>query len=91
MDGKPSSKLIRCQIGRIETVKTDVTKQVRFGWADTESLPITRCICGKEFTEWPETIPYQESDGMEQDTWECPNCARQLIWSQRVTVYEVTP
>jgi DNA-directed RNA polymerase subunit RPC12/RpoP len=62
----------------------NVTDKVDFDWADGESLPITKCVCGAEFKTWDFHISiYQE------DATKCPKCSRKLFWKPFVQVWEV--
>lgn len=62
----------------------DVTKEVDFGNSDDEALPITKCVCGKEFTTWDFHISIYESDPTP-----CPECGRKFYFSNSIHVYEV--
>lgn len=62
----------------------DVTEEVEFGWNDDEYLPIIKCVCGEKFDLYDEMVSVYYSD-----PWTCPNCGTQLIWEQKITVYEV--
>jgi len=62
----------------------DVTDQVYFGQSDDESLPLTKCVCGKEHEPW-DVILHIERD----DISPCDNCGRKLYWRGTIKVYEV--
>jgi predicted RNA-binding Zn-ribbon protein involved in translation (DUF1610 family) len=63
---------------------TDVTDKVAFTDPDGETLPLTKCVCGKLFEAWQFLVSY-EADTSD----ECPDCGRVLIFRQTITVYEV--
>ena len=49
----------------------DVTKQVDFGNPDDEFLPLTKCICRKEYEMWENSISiYRDSAD------KCDSCGR---------------
>ncbi len=63
---------------------TDVTDQVDFQNPDDESMPLTRCVCGKRFAPWDQIISiYGDSP------WECPECGVKLVFRNAVRVYRV--
>jgi len=62
----------------------DVTGQVEYGNIDYECLPITHCICGKQFNEWEFIISVYRGDA-----YECDNCHRKLYFKNSITVFEV--
>ncbi|MEE9356490.1 MAG: hypothetical protein V3U75_12945 [Methylococcaceae bacterium] len=64
--------------------KTDITTSVSFGNNDDEHLPITKCICGKEFGLWDLSISIYEDEPTP-----CPGCGRKLIFANEIKVYEV--
>jgi predicted SprT family Zn-dependent metalloprotease len=62
----------------------DVTDLVSFGNNDDEVLPLTKCVCGKEFESWRKIISiYREHAG------ECSNCHRKLYFKNRIRIYEI--
>ena len=62
----------------------DVTSQMDFDNPDDELLPITRCICGKEYGYWEFSISvYQENP------YECDECSRKFYFRNSITIYEV--
>lgn len=64
----------------------NVTDRVKFGLNDEESLPLTKCVCGKEFESWDFVI------GMDEDTQYCsvcPSCGAKLFFRTVATVYQV--
>ena len=64
----------------------DVTEYVEFGSVDDESLPLTKCVCGKKFDSWHHILGI-ESD--EEYAKECPECGRKLFFRNSVHVYEL--
>lgn len=62
----------------------NVTDQISFGESDGESLFITKCICGKEFSTWEFCINIYDDNPNS-----CPKCGRKFFWRQLVTVFEV--
>lgn len=60
----------------------DVTDQTRFGLSDDEFLPITRCVCGKQFDYWDFMIDMSAPTP-------CPSCGRELIFEVKIVVYVV--
>lgn len=65
-------------------MKMDVTDQVDFGNSDDESLPLTKCVCGKKFEYWEFVLSiYEDSPN------KCPNCGRKLFFRNSIRVYEV--
>jgi len=67
-------------------MKTDVTSQVDFSndCIDGEQLPLTKCVCGRGFPLWDFTISIYPDTASE-----CPSCKRKLIFSTKITVYEI--
>jgi hypothetical protein len=65
--------------------KIDVTDQVTFGLNDGESLPLTKCVCGKTFNMWDNIIHCD--DGWSHD--ESCLCGRKLVFSIQIHVYEI--
>lgn len=69
----------------MNSIKTrDVTEFVDFNSPDDECLPVTRCLCGKEFPIWDFVISiYPDmADG-------CSNCGKKLYFRNSVRVFEV--
>lgn len=63
----------------------DITMQVSFGDNDGETLPLYRCVCGKEFKPWNAILGiYREYP------FKC-DCGRELFFKNEITVYEVIP
>ena len=62
----------------------DITSQVRFEDPDGETLPVTRCACGREFTPWNFMIGIYASD-----PYACPACGRRMVFRNSITVYEL--
>lgn len=62
----------------------DVTKLVNFGNSDDESLPITKCVCGKEFNEWEFDISIYDDSPCE-----CPECGAKLYFRNKIIVYQI--
>lgn len=62
----------------------DVTNKVDFQNNDDDSLPLTKCVCGKEFHVWDFIISIYGDMARE-----CPNCRRKLYFKNSITVYEV--
>jgi len=65
--------------------KTDVTDQVSFAEVDDELLPLTKCVCGRTFPRWDFVISIYPNDATE-----CPACKRKFVFSNKITVYEIT-
>ena len=63
----------------------DVTTQVEVGEVDAEALPMTKCICGKEFVLWggPILSIYKDTPT------ECPDCGRKFYFAHQITIWEV--
>ena len=62
----------------------DVTELVDFGNPDDECLPITKCICGQDYSMWSETLSIYK-----EDPWQCSQCGRKYYFGNRVKVYMV--
>lgn len=62
----------------------DVTRQVEFGNIDSESLPLTKCVCGKWFASWGRIISIYPDLAKP-----CSECGRRLFFSVDVKVFEV--
>lgn len=61
----------------------DITDKVDFGRNDDEHLPITKCVCGKEFGHWEFVI------SMGSDCFSpCPNCGRKMYFTLDIKIYE---
>jgi len=60
----------------------DVTDQVEFGLADGDSLPLTKCVCGKEYDNWDFIIHTYSDHNCTCD------CGRKLYFKINITVYE---
>lgn len=65
----------------------DITDKVKFENPDDESLPLTRCVCGKEFQPWGFILGVEKEEGWMH---QCPNCKRFLFWELHVKVFEYT-
>ena len=63
----------------------DVTDQVEFGWNDDEFLPITRCICGKQYKLWELSLSIYK-----HITKTMPCCGAKLYFSLSTKVHKVT-
>lgn len=64
----------------------DVTDLVDFGNSDDECLPLTKCVCGQEFSYWNFTLSIYRDMVIKP----CPNCGRKLYWrSMGIRVFEV--
>lgn len=62
----------------------DVTRLVDLGDIDSESAPLYKCVCGKQFDAWDAIL------GVYKDNpWQCPHCSRKLIFSMSVQVLEI--
>ena len=62
----------------------DVTDKVTFDNNDSECLPLTMCVCGKEWESWNFVL------GADKDRpTECSVCKRQLFFGITIKVYEV--
>jgi len=61
----------------------DITSQCTFGDSDGESLPLTRCACGKDFPMWDKII------GTYRDLSTKCDCGRKLYFKNDVHIYEV--
>ena len=79
---KPSSS----RGGRLKVMiqLVDITKDVVFGIADEEFLPIERCKCGQEFGYWDFFI-----DDDKKNPTHCPACGRALVFCCGNRVCEV--
>lgn len=64
----------------------DVTKFVEFDNNDDESLPVTKCVCGKRFRLWEWSISIYDDDPTE-----CPHCGAKLYFRNNICVYQVLP
>jgi len=62
----------------------DITNKVSFGSNDDECLPLTKCVCGREFGLWNFIL------GIERDyPHQCPNCKRKMYFTINIKVYEI--
>lgn len=61
----------------------DITSEVSFERNDDESLPLTKCACGAEFTPWDFTL------GMERDHPNECDCGRKLYFTLDIKVFEL--
>ena len=64
----------------------DVTDQVKFGNPMDESLPITQCVCGKQ---WDYYHFQAYDDGYDEGGDRCNCCGRRFIFRSAIRVYEV--
>lgn len=64
-------------------VDRDITAEVEFGDSDGESLPLTRCACGKKYDFYDCVL------SIYRDMPTSCACGRQLYFSNRITVYEI--
>ncbi len=62
----------------------DVTDKVSFGEVDAEFLPLTKCVCNKEFQLWDLVLSIYNDD-----LSKCSSCGRKFYFTNKVTVYEV--
>ena len=62
----------------------DITGETRFEDNDGESLPITQCACGKKFAPWIFHVSIYKNDPNV-----CPACNRRIIFSNRITIWEL--
>jgi hypothetical protein len=67
-----------------ETHDLDVTDQVIMGSIEDESLVITKCVCGQEFSPWDFIIHTDRGF-----LGNCPSCNRSLYFKLTVRVYEM--
>jgi len=67
----------------METI-IDVTNLVNFENNDNEYLPITKCVCGKEFIAWEFII-----DNDKNFCQKCPECGVKLYFKNKITVHQV--
>lgn len=63
----------------------DITGQVQFQDNDGESLPLTKCACGREFEAWDFLLSIYPDLAHQ-----CPNCGRRMYFTCKITVYEVS-
>ncbi len=68
----------------LKPISRDVTHLVSFSDNDGESLPLTRCVCGKEFAAWDFILSIYPDMARE-----CPACGRKLYFDYSITVYEI--
>ena len=62
----------------------DVTELVRRGSIDDETMPIFKCICGAEFSQWRFFISIYRGAA-----YQCPVCSIKLYFRQSVSIFEV--
>lgn len=62
----------------------DITDEVEFGLNDGESLPLTKCVCGKKFDFW--NFLLSEGSGYPS---ECSECGRKMYFEADIKVYEI--
>jgi hypothetical protein len=62
----------------------DVTDKVNFENNDDECLPLTKCVCGKEFNAWGFIISIYDNSAEE-----CPNCHRKFYFRNNINIYEI--
>ena len=62
----------------------DVTDKVAFENNDDESLPLTKCVCGRVWETWNFIL-----DADKERLTECPYCKRKLFFDLEIKVYEV--
>ncbi len=60
----------------------DITSEVSFQRNDDESLPLTKCACGKEFAPWDFIV------SMERDYPSTCDCGRKLYFTVDIKVFE---
>jgi len=65
----------------------DVTKQVKVGTAIGRGLSLVHCVCGHDFTMDEGIV---EPLALHARAEPQPCCGRRFVWSQAITVYEVT-
>ena len=63
--------------------KRNVTRKVRFGESEGESLSILECICGETFDHYDFVI------GIYDDMAKPCVCGRKYVFSNKVTVFQV--
>ena len=65
----------------------DVSRLVSWSWNDGEDLPLTKCVCGKEWEPWSGPVVGFERD----DPRFCDTCGRAFYWRGTTTrVFEIT-
>ena len=62
----------------------DVTELISFSNPDDECLPITKCLCGKEFEPWKFIISIYRNTA-----YGCEYCGAKLYFGQSIKIYEV--
>jgi len=66
----------------------DVTASVDFENNDDECLPLTRCVCGKNFRAWDFIVSiYGDPELVNR----CPRCGRGYIFTNEIRIYQVYP
>jgi DNA-directed RNA polymerase subunit RPC12/RpoP len=68
---------------KVGKMDKDITSQVKFGENDGECLPMTKCICGKEFDWWDFILSIYRDMASS-----CPSCKRKMYFRNRITIYE---
>lgn len=66
------------------TGSKDVTSQVEFGDIDSESLSLTKCVCGKPFASWGRIISIYPDLAKP-----CRECGRRFFFTVDIKVFEV--
>jgi hypothetical protein len=64
----------------------DITDQVEFYNNDDESLPLTKCACGKVFDAWDFILSIY--DDLPKT---CRYCGRKMYFKLEIRVFEVVP
>jgi len=64
-------------------VSKDITNEVEFNLNDDELLPLTKCVCGKEFMPWSFVLGVYEDSPTP-----CPECKRKMYFRIEIRVYE---
>jgi len=63
----------------------DITSQVSFADNDGELLPLTKCICGKEYEVWDFVLNTDIYDS----PIKCDACGRRMYFEVSIKVYEI--
>lgn len=66
----------------------EITDKVEFDLNDDESLPLTKCVCGKKFEAWNFIIGVDKD---KQYMKQCSACGRFLFWELTIKVFEYKP
>lgn len=62
----------------------DVTKDLDWNNPDDECLPVTKCVCGAEFSPWKFFISIYD------DTpYACPKCGSKFFWRSSIKIFQV--